>query len=423
MNHIIAHTVVFFYVYILSFKFIPIGTRAIFGLLGLIWFLARLLQDKFELKVDKYFAKFLTFLSSIGLISIISISFNGTTDTEFAKYVISIIFLIFSSYFVISILEKLNYKLCFKSISEIIVNVVFIQSFMALFMFFLPELQDFLMGIQRFSDLAEEQVDVYKAYRVIGFGTMFFDAGIISGYALILIGIKIRIYKYTSQQLFFLSLKFLAITTVGLAMARTTMIGAIIALTIIFIPRNYKLTISLVKNRFFILFYIAIIPTILISIVFFSYPDLFLSLEPVLDFAFEMFINYADKGSLETDSSNVLKTLFIIPTDIKTYIIGDGYFSDPNGNGYYMHTDIGYLRLIYYFGIGGLSIFLFLQYYSIYKSFKGMGISYVIALFIFAYLLILNLKGFADILSFTMLYWMHLLTAEKRTDFNPYSQT
>ena len=51
----------------------------------------------------------------------------------------------------------------------------------------------------------------------------------------------------------------------------------------------------------------------------------------------------------------------------KTWIIGDGYFSSPfdtdpyyNGKrtgGYYMGTDVGYLRFIFYFGTVGLICF------------------------------------------------------------------
>ena len=54
------------------------------------------------------------------------------------------------------------------------------------------------------------------------------------------------------------------------------------------------------------------------------------------------------------------------PKDIKTWLIGDGYFENPSADiyyigqqwkGFYMGTDIGYLRFIFYFGIVGLFTF------------------------------------------------------------------
>jgi len=413
IKYVVTHVVMFFYIYILSFKFIPIGTRAIFGLLGFVWFVAYIYKKNFYIKINSYFLNFLILSLSIGLIAAISNSYSGTMDIEFIRYVASITLVIFSSYFVISVLKAFDYELSFKSISRLIINVVFIQSALALLMFTLPELQDFLINIQRFSDLTEQQVNVYKAYRVIGFGTMFFDAGIINGYALILIGIKIRLYKYTLTQLLLISFKFVLITIVGMAMSRTTLVGVLISLIIILIPRNLKPTISLLRNSYFLLMCIIFIPIFLIITLLLVYPESAQTFEAVLSFAFEMFINYSDNGSLATDSSDVLKTLFIWPTDIKTYLIGDGYFSDPHGNGYYMHTDVGYLRLIYYFGFGGLLIFFTMQYYAITKVFNKIGVNYIFSLFIFIYLLLLNVKGFADILSFTLLYWVYLLTAMK----------
>ena len=64
--------------------------------------------------------------------------------------------------------------------------------------------------------------------------------------------------------------------------------------------------------------------------------------------------------------------MIVFPESLKTWIIGDGYFDNPIFTdpyfvgevvrGYYMGTDIGYLRFIYYCGLLGLftfSIFLY----------------------------------------------------------------
>ena len=56
--------------------------------------------------------------------------------------------------------------------------------------------------------------------------------------------------------------------------------------------------------------------------------------------------------------------MIVWPDNLKTWIIGDGYFEnqrndsnyigDATRKGYYMGTDIGYLRFLFYFGIFGL---------------------------------------------------------------------
>ena len=58
-----------------------------------------------------------------------------------------------------------------------------------------------------------------------------------------------------------------------------------------------------------------------------------------------------------------------IPDNLKTWLIGDGYMENPydkepyyvgpNFGGFYMATDVGYLRFIFYFGIFGLLTFMY----------------------------------------------------------------
>jgi hypothetical protein len=61
--------------------------------------------------------------------------------------------------------------------------------------------------------------------------------------------------------------------------------------------------------------------------------------------------------------------MIVFPDNVKTWIIGDGYFHGPSETDpyyvgptmvdFYMGTDVGYLRFIFYFGIIGLIAFMF----------------------------------------------------------------
>ena len=81
-------------------------------------------------------------------------------------------------------------------------------------------------------------------------------------------------------------------------------------------------------------------------------------------FGFEGFFSLIEKGRWETRSTDILNEMVIWPESLKTWVIGDGFFNSPQDipnrfgqtyAGYYMRTDIGYLRYIYYFGCIGLS--------------------------------------------------------------------
>ena len=72
--------------------------------------------------------------------------------------------------------------------------------------------------------------------------------------------------------------------------------------------------------------------------------------------------------------------MVVWPEKLHTWIIGDGYFdnalADPNylgealERGFYMGTDIGYLRFIFYFGVLGLIWIIAVVVYSAYVCAK-----------------------------------------------------
>ena len=67
--------------------------------------------------------------------------------------------------------------------------------------------------------------------------------------------------------------------------------------------------------------------------------------------------------------------MYVWPDNLKTWMIGDGYFNNPldtnpyyigrgAGAAYYMHTDVGYCRFLFYFGLTGLVLFI-LYFYKV----------------------------------------------------------
>lgn len=405
IKSIVPYTVIFFYIYAVPFVFLPVSTRVMFGIFGFIILVIKVLQYKVELTLNKQLFYFLILLFLILFVALISIGMNQTSDIEFIKYPISMVTILFASYFVAKVLSKFYRKLDFQTVSLLMINVILIQSILAFIMFLVPELRDFLLGIQKISPDDIERMPDFFEFRIIGFGTMFFGAGIISGFGLILIGALLRFYKLNTKQTILLSIKFLFILVVGMMMARTTLIGGLLGLILIFMPKNLKITISMFKKRFLFILNIIFIPIVLMIILFFLVPKIGETLEPLFNFAFEIFINYFEKGSAESASTSQLQNMYIFPETIQTWIIGDGYWANPYGAGYYMSTDVGYLRLIYYFGLLGLFVYLLMQLTIIKNSFEQKLLIYTI----FLYLLILNLKGFTDLVSICLVFYFALL--------------
>jgi hypothetical protein len=110
-------------------------------------------------------------------------------------------------------------------------------------------------------------------------------------------------------------------------------------------------------------------------------------------FAFEGFFSLWEKGEWDVGSNERLKNMVVFPDNTKTWLIGDGYMENPyyrdpyyiglNRGGYYMGTDVGYLRFIFYFGLIGLSFFLMFfgkATQICMRRFKGYGLLFLLIL-------------------------------------------
>jgi hypothetical protein len=409
LYYYLLHIVLFFYIYSVQFIGVPfgIGTRVFMGIMGFSMFLLEILKVKKPIVFNRPFLIVYFALFSISLVSLLSLLYNRTTDIEFfIKYPVSIIIIIFSSYFVTKLVSyKSKDENQIPVVMQLFINVVIIQIIIALIMFAFQPIRDILNTTQVTSDQELKVLEQTLEFRLVGFGSKFFGSGIVNGFALILIGsilrynshIKINVFKYT--------MSFLFLFVFGMMMARTTIIGVLLALGIVFWPKNsLGFNINQIKKNTKFLFYLLSIPIISVFGVFYFLPEVKESIELAYNFGFEMFINYFQSDSLESASTNQMKEMYVWPTSLKTYLIGDGLFSDIATGEYYMGTDIGILRLIYYFGVFGLFAYLYFQFQIIYAAYlKNRRFKYMFAV-IFIYCLVLNYKGFTDLFFLNILF-------------------
>ncbi|WP_222434448.1 hypothetical protein [Vibrio cyclitrophicus] len=78
--------------------------------------------------------------------------------------------------------------------------------------------------------------------------------------------------------------------------------------------------------------------------------------------SFEMFINLYETGSLSTDSTTVLMSMYDSVSFSDVFSLFGSSLSGRDRDVYYLHTDVGYLRLLYTSGILGF-ILVFSKYF------------------------------------------------------------
>lgn len=272
-----------------------------------------------------------------------------------------------------------------------------LQVIISVLMFFVPTISSFFMGIQTFDDTAATLANEVLGFRIIGFGAYFFGGGVL--FALfILLTAQLMIESKKDIILVKYIIIYVLLTLVGIAIARTASIGILLTLIFIIVRKKYKFLLGFVSSL--VLIFIILLGSIL-----------YLN-ENILDsntirFMFELPMNYIESGSLSSSSTDQLKSMYILPHNISTYLIGDGYFIDKEYGSYYKDIDVGFLRVIYYTGIPGLICYLCVGCFFINKLRKSKFADNNIAFFVIlsCFFILVNLKGFYDFVAiFGLLY-------------------
>lgn len=111
-------------------------------------------------------------------------------------------------------------------------------------------------------------------------------------------------------------------------------------------------------------------------------------IQNLLNFTFQNIFTLLEDGSMKTSSMESLDNMYFV-IDPMTFFLGAGQYVGKHG-GYYMSTDVGYMRVILYMGVIGLILLLFMQY-TIMQLRKGSEIK--LKKYLFLLLLILHAKG------------------------------
>ena len=297
----------------------------------------------------------------VSLAGFLSVVYNNTTDLAYATYLISMWVWLSAALVVCTLIEKVHGKLNVPLVCHYLIAVSVGQCLMALLIDFNPAVRNVVDTY-----ISQDQELLNEMDRLYGIGAWLDVAGTRFSACLIMIAFLMNIHKerLSAKQIWIYMISYAIIGVIGNMVARTTSVGIAISLLyllVVFKPWEF----SILKSSLGIWRHIVIAVLVIIPIVYVLYTtnDQFRQL---FRFAFEALFNFIEKGEWETSSTNRLQTMYVFPESWKTWIIGDGYFSNPYSDpnfvgkyigGYYMGTDVGYLRFIFYSGLAGLIAF------------------------------------------------------------------
>lgn len=385
-----------------------VGTRIVFSLLGISLLIIRSIQNNplknLIMPIRTVFMLGITFL--LICVALLSCYINGTHDLTFIRVIIGFFLSFLGAYFVITCLSASYTKISFQLIAQYIIVAATLQVILALLMFLVPAVRDLVTPVLDQGEFIDDLLQSAKEFRIIGIASNPFAVGLTNCLALMLICTLIRTEKSRIKVALY-TFGYCIILSIGSMMSRTTIIGGAISLIILFWPEAL-ITGKLSTKMLTFLLTIVIIVMAVYLIILLLPPDILEGLSAASSYGFEVFINYINGKGVQSDSTNELQEMFIWPSKMQTYLIGDGLFADPKDPvSYYMGTDVGYLRLIYFFGIPGMLLFFILQLYPIFvlaatRIIDKHELHFYILTAVF--LLIANIKGEADIFFFMALF-------------------
>ncbi|MGM9739229.1 MAG: hypothetical protein ACI3ZP_01380 [Candidatus Cryptobacteroides sp.] len=360
VKSIIDIIVVSLFIFPIEFVFLPgINSKMILAVCGVI----ALLTHHTQLVRKEYIILFiLAFL--VSFCGAVSVLYNDTTDFTYTSYVVSFIVWISAAFGVVSIIRGNDGSVTIRRMCYYLIAVAVLQCALAIMLDLLPAFRNAVNSVVvGFGSMYSAGTGLSKAGRLYGIGAALDVAG--TRFAPILAILFIFILKsYEKKEkviLYLLTILWAFVFVVGSMISRTTIIGFIVGLVVLLGLRDNQKMAFCRYLLFAGLIFFGIASILYLKSGFFH---------DNVRFAFEGFFNFFERGEWTTNSTEELQAMYKLPDTIKTLIIGDGYFNepyytDPYYSGaahrwgiFYMGTDVGYLRFIYYFGILGLVAFM-----------------------------------------------------------------
>ena len=346
------------------FSFLPsINTKMILAVLGLMVFPLDYLKGYIP-GFGKSLLKISLWALGVSFFSYFSMTINSTPDDSYLGYIISMWVWLFAAFFCVSLMRKVHGEVSVETIGYYLVAVDLLQCTLGLlinhFSFLKALVDTFITG--------EKYMGVGVENRLYGIGcALDVGGGRLGAILIILAYLILQSLKRQKAWWVYAGLlgAFIYILVIGNMMGRTATVGGAIAIIYLIFYFWFDRKIEASSIRTFLS--IAVLVIIIGVAVCIGLYNTNQEIQKLLRFGFEAFFNYFQTGKFETHSTNMLSDGLIFPNNFKTWIIGDGYMASgsndpyyigPADYGFYMNTDAGYSRFIFYFGLSGLLTFM-----------------------------------------------------------------
>ena len=396
-----------FYYFPFRFTFLPgINTKMLMAIVALPIVIINAAKSRNGI-VNRNFLTLVIFASFVSLASYASVTYNTTSDFTYVSYIFSMLVWLAGAYTLIQYLSIVHENVTVSVIARYLAAASAMQCLLAIGIDSSPAVfntvHSFLYGMSGLDEFAKG--------RLYGVGCAFDVAGIrFSAVLIIMAASASRIaeeYEHRPAGMVLYLMAFAIISIIGNMISRTTTVGMVMAMIyMVYSLRLYNLRHLPSTTSGFLR------TGIVIMLVFAVFAGVLYETDMVFRrnfrFAFEGFFSLVEEGRWEVHSNELLWTMYRFPETIKTWLIGDGYFyntfADPyyvgeEYGGYYMATDVGYLRFIYYAGLPCLLLFIIFIWKSSAIGMQFFPGSRLMFVFLFVLQLLVWLKVSSDIFS------------------------
>lgn len=337
------------------------NTKMLMGVIGLAIGGMKMLRSGMA-KVDRTFFVLSIYAIIVSLVCGFAVVYNGTTDTAYVYYMMSMWTWLGAAYAVCNLIKAVHGKLSIRLVTNYLIAVCVVQCIFAILIDNVSAVQDVVDAyINIGQDFNKEMNRLYSLGAHLDTAGMRFSLVLVM-LAHLLLNIQKTIYK---KWIWLYLAAYAIIVVIGNMMARTTSVGMLISLVYIaFGSGVHKMSISVETRKLWT--WIGVVTLLSVPYIIHKY-NTDAEFYKDMRFAFEGFFALFEKGKWDVGSNTQLKNMIVFPDNFKTWIIGDGYFNNPVNvdpyyvgeitGGYYKNTDIGYLRFIFYMGVTGLLAF------------------------------------------------------------------
>lgn len=349
------------------FPFVPktlpaANSKMLIAVVGLLCLGYNLIKKR-EGSMDRDFLVLSLYAFAISLTAMLSMVMNNTNDNTFSAYFMSMWVWLGGAYAVITLIKAVHSGVSVPLAMNYLIAVCVMQCFLALIFDSNPVAENWhtaTFGGEGYMG------NTAGSSRLHGIGCSLDVAGFRFAAVIIMATVLMSIDDSSIKQYIYIAAIFI-IAIIGDIISRSTVFGVVLgSVYILFRSLFVKVSSRGIMGK---LLMVSLISAIVCIILY----NTNLTARENIRFGFEGFFSLAEHGEWQTNSNDILKNMIVWPDNLRTWIIGDGFFNNPTDDrqatfdpfyvgpeyhGFYKGTDIGYLRYIYYFGLAGLCLLI-----------------------------------------------------------------